>query len=308
MNEFGIKKKTLLVITCVFTVFIFIVTAAIALKNDKIKFPTTSGGYNETDGASAESAEIAETSGAENSLTGCSGSDETDFVPYTTSNFFTVKTHAGTQYLLHEPAVVTEGKKYPVIVHLYGAGEESYIIRSVFDSIGGNLLSGLLYSINLDPDYYESYIIVPVTNGWGPSPYVLNGIIDAVMAQGQADADRLYITGTSMGGFATTDYVFEYPERVACAVPISGATCTSNLYSKILDVPIRIYHSKDDPTVSVSNSRTYYNSIVSIGGVNAEYFELDGFGHFPYSYVYNQTDMIEWMYRQRKDSGEHLTD
>ena len=191
---------------------------------------------------------------------------------------------------------------------MHGSGEQMYISDRPFSSNGGELFYSLLYLISENPDYYDSYVIVPVSYEWGPNPHVLNKIINAVIAEGQVDSDRLYITGVSMGGFATTDYLFEYPERVACAVPISGATCTSNLFEDILDVPIRIYHSKDDDVVSVSNSRTYYDTIVNMGGTNAEYFELDGFGHYPYDYVYTQTDMIEWMYQQNRKSNGRSPD
>lgn len=233
---------------------------------------------------------------------------EKPFVPYTTANFFTLQKYSGIEYLIHEPAAKRKDKKYPILVWLHGSGEHTYIKDVPFQSVGGDLFNRMLRNINANPDYYESYVIVPVTPNWGPAPYALKGMINKAIAQGEGDPDRLYITGASMGGFATTDFLFIYPEMVACAVPLSGATYTSNRFGEILDIPIRIYHSKDDNVVPVINSRSYYNNIIAKGGTNAEYIELNGFGHYPYSYVFTQTDTIDWMYKQNRKANARPAD
>ena len=47
-------------------------------------------------------------------------------------------------------------------------------------------------------------------------------IYDDVLAKYKVDADRVYFTGLSMGGFGTRELATAHPERFAAIAPICG--------------------------------------------------------------------------------------
>jgi len=223
---------------------------------------------------------------------------------YTKENFFRLVTEKdGTQYLLHEPKIKnTWAKKYPVLVSLHAQGEgyNVFIYPEVI-LLSEGLVEGIISRINENPDYWESYVVLPVYYGWGPPPVKVKSIIDKIINNTAADPDRVYITGVSMGGIFTCDFLYAYPETVACVVPIAGFNSPSGAkIDKVLDIPIRLYHSSDDYTIPISNSRNLYKRLVDRGSKSIEFFELEGYGHYPFDYVYRETDAIDWMYKQNR--------
>ncbi|MCL2884101.1 MAG: hypothetical protein FWF49_01270 [Oscillospiraceae bacterium] len=217
---------------------------------------------------------------------------------YTPQNFFNPINDGYNEYKLHRPAAPQAGKKYPVLICLHGAGEggnvRAYPNVSLTSSI---ILDNLRNKINSDPAAYESYVVLPIDY----NIYGIKDIVDRLISQEQADPDRIYITGCSLGGITTCDFILVYPTVPACAVPVCGCDYSPRRASGILDLPIRVYHSADDPVVSVSSSRDFYNKLKALGDTHIEYFETNGYGHYCWEYAYN-TDVLEWMYKQNRQT------
>ncbi|MCL2772989.1 MAG: hypothetical protein FWD71_06535 [Oscillospiraceae bacterium] len=223
---------------------------------------------------------------------------------YTYQNFFKYVDDGVEQYQLHQPENKKEGAKYPVLIHLHGRGEDSntaaytyfYSLLTCYPLIGD-----LIHKINTDRNDYESYVVLPIEDGdWGPDPETIKNIIDYLVNDEDADPNRIYITGVSMGAFAVSDFIFAYPDIPACAVMISGCNYNSEKAPDVLSIPIRLYHSDDDAIVPVDTARNFYNDLMKLGDENIEYFEYTGYGHSCWEYVYNKTDVIKWMYLQDK--------
>jgi predicted peptidase len=70
---------------------------------------------------------------------------------------------------------------------------------------------------------YPSYVMIPAgLNGWTTDAFDnLKSAIDGLIAEGKVDSDRVYITGSSMGGGGTWNFIQRYPEYFAAAVPIA---------------------------------------------------------------------------------------
>jgi len=236
---------------------------------------------------------------------------------YDRTNFFNRIDISGTPYgrqvyLLHQPANPRPGKKYPVIVYLHGTGptwEDARIPDSLI--INGSLLNELMEKINRDPDYYESYVLVPA--GYLGNNEMVKSIIQRLIDFEAGDADRVYVTGVSAGGFATTYLMYHYPEMIAAAAPVCGVSVyEGNVWTgpwdwktadRVKDIPLRLYHSKDDNVVPYNGgqgSRPYYEAVKAAGGTKVEYFELDGWGHSADAYAYTFTGLLEWMLLQNK--------
>jgi predicted peptidase len=127
----------------------------------------------------------------------------------------------------------------PLILFLHGAGE-----------LGLNNLNQINQNIdNLLAEAKErgAYLFAPQTNiGWF-SPPILNQMglmLDLLSEQQNVDANRLYVTGISMGGSGVCTLIIRYPDRFAAAVPIVGASGVDP--ANVLDLGIWAFHPRDD--------------------------------------------------------------
>jgi poly(3-hydroxybutyrate) depolymerase len=125
-------------------------------------------------------------------------------------------------------------------------------------------------------------------------------IIDSLLQEFTIDMTRLYLTGLSMGGYGTFDVITKNPDRFAAAVPICGGGDTTQA-DKIAPMPIWIFHSDDDPTVPVENSRSMYRSLLRAGATSALYTEYTGYGHASWNPAYAEPDLQKWVFAQKKN-------
>jgi len=118
------------------------------------------------------------------------------------------------------------------------------------------------------------------------------------------DANRLYITGISMGGFGVWDAIERWPTEFAAAVPVSGAGDPA-LASRIIHLPLWAFHGADDNRVPVAGSRTMIQTLRASGGTPC-YTELAGMSHTIWPQVYGQTAhtnnlLYPWLFAQTKN-------
>lgn len=213
------------------------------------------------------------------------------------------------QYCLFLPDDYSADKKYPVILFLHGAGE-----------IGSDNVTQLRNINNMfikNPDYVsQSILICPQTPEWwrldreyGDGKGTLTSalhLLQEIQKEYSCDENRIYLTGLSMGGYATWELLEHYGDIFAAAVPVCGYGNEMNGQA-FVDIPIRIYHGTADPTVSFSSSQDMYNAIVAAGGQKVELFPLEGVGHDAWLYAYADTTMFDWMFAQDKSKTTPTT-
>jgi predicted peptidase len=85
------------------------------------------------------------------------------------------------------------------------------------------------------------------------------------------DPDRVYITGLSMGGEGTWDFVVQRPTTFACAVPMSGLFNDTSKAPLIKDVPFWVFHSLADEMNGVSNSQQMVAAMMKAGAPVIKY-------------------------------------
>ncbi len=206
-------------------------------------------------------------------------------------------------YRLYIPKDYTPTKKYPIILFLHGAGEtgtdnarQLNNLNSMFE-YNGDIVS-------------EAFILCPQSAGWwdldrdrqndnngslGSAVHLLKEI----MQKYSCDSNRVYVTGLSMGGYATWDLLERFGDMFAAGVPICGG---GNHYNgaAYVDIPIMIYHGTADTTVSFSNSKRMYDAIVQAGGQKVGFIQLEGYGHNTWDYAFADREMFYWMFAQNK--------
>lgn len=213
-------------------------------------------------------------------------------------------------YRLYIPAKLEAGHKYPLVVFFHGMG-----------SIGNDNRKQLWLAMNFTkPEVQQRnpcFVLAPqcpetgrwVNAEWGgdihkmakdPTPEMAMAIrlIDQTIKDYPVDAKRVYVTGTSMGGFATWEIICRKPELFAAAAPVCGGGDVANA-AQISSIPIWAFHGKLDPTVKAQSSRAMIDAVKKAGGspVYTEYPEVK---HNAWDYSYKDKALYEWMFKQAK--------
>lgn len=125
-------------------------------------------------------------------------------------------------YRLLGPNTPDEDTRYPLVVFLHGAGE-----RGTTNAIQMSAhIEGLRAATQTDE--FASYLIAPQLPSGGTfwradQPYDLTmDIIESLELELPIDSSRIYLTGLSLGGFGTMNYLQDFPDKFAAAVPMSG--------------------------------------------------------------------------------------
>lgn len=121
------------------------------------------------------------------------------------------------------------------------------------------------------------------------------------MAQGKdIDAERIYITGQSLGGMGTWGAIARHAEKFAAAVPVCGIWPTEDA-AKMNGVAIWAFHGDKDDAVPVTGSRDMIAALKK-AGVKPEpkYTEFPGVGHGSWGPAYEQADLWEWLFAQHR--------
>lgn len=237
-------------------------------------------------------------------------------------------------YRLFTPVEKPAEKKYPLLVFLHGRGDRGDDNRAdMFDSVG--LFTGpqSIVSPNMQ-EKYPSFVLIPQCadtrpdeewahamgntpeepfKGLGdnghykqhPEPSASGAaaleLIEKIIADYPVDPDRVYITGVSMGGFGTWEFITRRPDLFAAAVPMAGYSDPS-LANKITHIPIWIFHGDEDEYNPVEGSRNMAQLLGSLGA-EVRYSELQGYKHVEsFRQAWNNRQIIPWLFSKKRQS------
>jgi predicted peptidase len=130
-----------------------------------------------------------------------------------------------------------------------------------------------------------------------PAALVLD-LIDALCKEYRVDANRIYLTGASMGGYGTWDLASRKPELFAAALPVCGGGDPAQA-EKLVKLPIWCFHNDADPLVPVERSREMIAAVKKAGG-KPEYTEYKGVGHDSWTQTYKNDEVLGWLFKQKK--------
>lgn len=229
------------------------------------------------------------------------------FPQFASDTYTDIETGLSLPYRLYVPKDYDKTKSYPVFFFLHGAGERgrdnSKHIRVLEKAyrVAGDLLG---QAIVLAPQCPE--------NGWwnidgydgGETGWlgVAMRLLQATMSEYRCDKERVYVSGLSMGGYATWSVLERYGEIFAAGVPICGWGNREMGY-RLAKIPIWVYHGTDDPTVSYSCSAEMVNAIRNAGGRMIRLTPLNGVGHNAWDTALGTRGTFLWMFGQTKSKG-----
>ena len=204
-------------------------------------------------------------------------------------------------YQLFFPENYDPEKKYPLLLALHGAGE--------IGSDNQSQLNNMKNLFNCNGDLLaQGFVLCPQSNAWWNLDYAEDSdeggtlgsvlhLLEDLQKTYSIYRKRIYVTGLSMGGYATWDLLQDYGHLFAAGIPVCGGGDTSKA-AALKDIPIKIYHSIDDDTVGFTASQRMYDAITAVGGKKVEFIQLDGIGHAAWDYAYADREAISWLYSQ----------
>ncbi len=181
-------------------------------------------------------------------------------------------------------------EKFPLLLFLHGAGERG----ENFELARKHGMSKLAAAGQEFP-----FIIVapqcPKNDCWWP--HHLEALLDYIEENYRVDSDRIYITGLSMGGYATWILGTMIPNRLAAIAPICG--WGNHLMAAAYGtLPIWAFHGDADTDVLPQYSETMVNAVNEVGG-NAMLTMYAGVGHNSWTQTYDNPALYEWLLNHR---------
>jgi predicted peptidase len=229
---------------------------------------------------------------------------------------FVGSTNLRMPYRLLIPGGATAGAKHPLVILFHGSGERGSDNKKQLSN-GAERFA--------QPDSrsrYPGFVLVPQCpthlDGqpimWTgerekmhslklapePAPPLQTALELLFMIQEKypVDPDRVYITGISMGGFATWEALIRYPENFAAAIPVCGGGDVS-FADRIKHIPVWAFHGAEDPVVPVTCSRSMIETLEQAGG-NPRYTEYPGVGHNSWDRAYAEPELLSWLFSKTK--------
>jgi predicted esterase len=202
------------------------------------------------------------------------------------------------KYIVHLPESydADKAKRWPLLLHLHA----SNIVGDDLDMVRRAELPALVATKKDFPFVMVSPQCRPDDNGW--NVFALDALLDEVCGKYRIDADRIYVTGGSMGGFGTWDLAAQYPDRFAAIAPVAGGLDTNNpdaMAQKLKDLPIWIFHGRNDHTVSIEPDDKMAAALRK-AHARVRYTVYPDYGHVIGPYVYEQQELWDWLLAQRR--------
>ncbi len=220
---------------------------------------------------------------------------------------------ASLPYRLFVPAKYDRQQKYPLIIFLHGAGERgadntrqlvhTQVLRFISDEVQAEHPCFLIAPQCpagekwMEVDWRKNPVPPLPEQPSLPMRLTLE-LLDALQKEFSIDADRIYVTGLSMGGYGTYDLVLRRPDRIAAAVPVCGGVDVAQA-KRVAHIPFWIFHGGADGVVRVDFSRNMVEALKA-AGASPRYTEYPGVGHNSWSKAYLEPELVEWLFGQRR--------
>jgi len=203
-------------------------------------------------------------------------------------------------YLVDLPADYASdpNKRWPLILSLHGSGGRGASMK--------DLQKGSLIHMMGNRKELPAIVITPacpVHEWWRVQ--VLSRLLDEVSAKYRVDPDRVYVTGTSMGGFGTWALALAYPERFAAIVPLCGGGDPPDA-SRLKNVPVWAFHGQKDENVPPSLSLDMAEAVRKVGG-HAHVTVYPDVGHDCWTKAYATDALYTWLLAQKRGQPEVIT-
>ncbi len=193
---------------------------------------------------------------------------------------------SGYRYLLHLPAAYEAEERWPLILFLHGAGERGHdpaLLKKL----------GIPKVVETQPDFPFVAVSPQCLAGHFWNTVLLRTTLGEALKHYRVDPRRVYVTGVSMGGYATWRLAIEEPARFAAIAPVCGggepqAAC------RIRNVPVWAFHGARDAVVPLSESQNMVEALQACGG-DVRFTVYPEAGHDSWTATYDNPELYAWL-------------
>lgn len=195
------------------------------------------------------------------------------------------------EYAIDFPKGFDNSKKYPVVFYFHGMGMVRTSVENVAKSVP-------VRRERMDDDM-PFIIVAPHCHGftWIEIFEQLTDFVDFIIDLDYTDENRIYMTGSSMGGYTCWMQAVMFPEKYA-----AGAICCGGgLYwaANRIDFPVWAFHGKIDTCVLPRESEIMIECVNNSGG-NGKLTLCDGIGHDVWNVAYGSKETYKWLLEQHR--------
>lgn len=207
-----------------------------------------------------------------------------------------ITTTVGAAYLLYLPEgyAGAPDRRWPLILFLHGRGESGSNLALVKrHGLARRLEEGLaLPAIVVSPQ-------CPAGSWW--STDVLSALLDEISERYRVDADRVYVTGLSMGGFGTWALALRYPDRFAAIAPVCGGGDPARACT-IRHMPVWAFHGELDDVVPFARSEEMVAALRACDG-DVRFTIYPEARHDSWTATYADPELYAWLLAQRRQGA-----
>lgn len=204
-----------------------------------------------------------------------------------------VKEYKKLKYVIEYPIGYEEGKCYPVLMHIHGAGgrgtdisiiENHFVLRTLREKKESRF-------IVVSPQCYS--------DTWFEIFEQLIEFTAFIREESYTDKERFYLAGSSMGGYTSWQMAMTKPSWFAAIIPVCGGGMYWNA-ARLRDVPVWAHHGLLDPVVKVEESIKMVNAVNAAGG-NAKLSIYEKVQHNSWENAFSNDEVYEWMLSHKKE-------
>ncbi len=210
-----------------------------------------------------------------------------DSPPGQTEHTLKISPTSEIKYLLYLPEGYTAdtSQAWPLMLFLHGAGERG-------DNLDLVKRHGPPKLVANGQDFPFILVSPQCRQGNYWSAPALQALLVSIEQQYAIDPSRIYLTGISMGGYATWDLAIRMPDKFAAIAPVCGGGNAAKACN-IKEVPVWAFHGAKDDLVLPGET---IKMVQALRGCNGDvkftlYPEAD---HDSWTVTYNNPEIFEW--------------
>jgi len=196
--------------------------------------------------------------------------------------------------------------RWPLIIYLHGGGLRGEDLNSL-------QIYGLPYLIAMEKKDFPFVIVAPQCRqglSWDREEW-FETFFARIRKEYRIDPQRVYLTGSSMGGQGTIYLAEKYPETFAALAPMCGSVRELDLHRGarlIKHIPTWIFHGAKDRTVPLMESELMVQELKRYAGI-VELTVFPDLDHSSFTQkVFAQPFLYEWLLKHRQsdryDNGQ----
>ncbi len=221
------------------------------------------------------------------------------------------------KYQIMYPKNYDKNKEYPLVLFLHGAGERgsdnerqlvlgSHIFldkqnQKDFPAIVlcPQCPDGVMWTHRQKFKMPDRMVFeFPVTLDAPRPAQLVNSLVEELIADKMINTKRMYIMGISMGGIATLEFLFRWPEKYAAAYVVCGGH-NPDLARYYAETPIWFAHGDKDNVVPIEYARAVYEEVYKINH-NSRFKVYPGVNHGAWTPAFKEKDLFPWLFQFEK--------